>query len=102
MLIILSKSPFFGDYASILDMALRAVQKGEKVGVLHIHNSCTALTSDEYSKRLVDAGLNVYALKADCKVRGMLKKIKKRVKIVDYRDWVKLVMDEYDRIVSWT
>ena len=102
MLIILSKSPFVGDYASIFDMALRAVQKGEKVGVLHIHDSCVALTSDEYSKKLVDAGLNVYALKADCEARGLLKKIKKGVKIVDYQDWVRLVMDEYDRIVSWT
>lgn len=102
MLIILSKSPFVGDYSSILNMALRAVQKGEKVGVLHIHDACTALTSVEYSKRLVDAGLNVYALKADCKARGLLKKTKKSVKIVDYRDWVKLVMDEYDRVVSWT
>ena len=102
MLIILSKSPFVGDYASIFYMALRAVQKGEKVGVLHIHDSCIALTSDEYSKRLVDAGLNVYALKADCEARGLLKKMKKGVKIVDYKDWVRLVMDEYDRIVSWT
>mgnify|MGYP001026408466 FL=1 len=102
MLIILSKSPFLGDYASILDIALKAVQKGEKVGVLHIHDSCIALTSDEYSKKLVDAGLNVYALKADCEARGLLKKIKKGVKIVDYKGWVKLVMDEYDRIVSWT
>jgi sulfur relay protein TusB/DsrH len=101
-LIILSKSPFVGDYASIFDMALRAVQKGEKVGVLHIHNSCVALTSGEYSEKLVDAGLNVYASKADCEARGLLKKIKKGVKIVDYKDWVKLVMDEYDRIVSWT
>ena len=102
MLIILSRSPFIGDYASILDIALRAVQKGEKVGVLHIHDSCIALTSDDYSKKLVDAGLNVYALKADCEARGLLKKIKKEVKIVDYKGWVKLVMDEYDRIVSWT
>ena len=102
MLIILSKSPFVGDYASILEMAFRAVQKGERVGVLHIHNSCFALTSDEYSKKLVDAGLDVYVLKADCEARGLLKKIKKDAKIVDYKDWVRLVMDEYDRIVSWT
>jgi sulfur relay protein TusB/DsrH len=101
MLIILTKSPFVGDYASILDIALKATQKGEKVGVLHIHDSCTALTSNEYSSRLVDAGLNVYALKADCEARGLLKKIKKGTKIIDYKDWVKLVMDEYDRTVSW-
>ena len=102
MLIILSKSPFVSDYASILDIALKAVKKGEKVGVLHIHNSCIALTSDKYSRKLVDAGINVYALKADCEARGLLKKIKRGVKIVDYKDWVNLVMDEYDRIVSWT
>ena len=102
MLIILSKSPFLSDYASILDIALRAVQKGEKVGVLHIQDSCTALTLDEYSKRLVDAGLNVYALKGDCEARGLLKKVKKGAKIVDYKDWVKLVMEEYEKIVSWT
>ncbi len=102
MLIILSKSPFVGDYGSILDIAFRAVQKGEKVGVLHIHDSCVALTSDEYSKKLVDAGLNVYALKADCEARGLLKKIKRTVKIVDYKGWVKLVMGEYDRTISWT
>ena len=102
MLIILGKSPFVGDYASILDVALRAVQKGEKVGVVHIHDSCVALTSDEYFKKLVDAGLSVYALRADCEARGLLRKMKRGVKIVDYKDWVKLVMDEYDRTVSWT
>jgi len=102
LLIILSKSPFVGDYASILDIAFRAVQKGEKVGILHIHNSCIALTLNEYSKKLADAGLNVYALKADCEARGLLKKIKKGVRMVDYKDWVKLVMNEHGRIVSWT
>ena len=102
MLIILSRSPLVGNYASILDMASEAVRKGKKVGVLHIHDSCIALTFDEYFKKLVDAGLDVYALKADCEARGLLKKVKKGVKIVDYKGWVKLVMDEYDRIVSWT
>jgi sulfur relay protein TusB/DsrH len=101
LLIILSKSPFVYDYASIFDMALRAVQKGEKVGVMHIHDSCMALTSGKYSKKLVDAGLKVYALKADCEARGLIKKIKEGVKIVDYKDWVRLVMDKYDRTVSW-
>jgi len=102
LLIIISKSSSVGDYDSIFEVAFRAVQEGEKVGILHIHDSCIALTSDEYSKKLVDAGLNFYALKADCEARGLLKKMKEGVKIVDYKDWVKLVMDEYDRIVSWT
>jgi sulfur relay protein TusB/DsrH len=102
LLIILSKSRFVGDHASILDIALRAAGKGEKVGVLHIQDSCIALASDEYLKQLVHAGLNVYALKADCEARGLLKKMKKTVKTIDYIDWVELVMDEYGRIISWT
>jgi sulfur relay protein TusB/DsrH len=102
LLIILSKSPFVGDYESILDMAFKAVRKGEKVGVLHIQDSCIALTLDGYFEKLVDAGLNVYVLKADCEARGISKKVKKGVKMVDYKGWVKLVMEEYDRIVSWT
>ena len=101
MLIILGKSPVVGDCTAILDVALGAVKKGEKVGVLHIQDSCTALTSDEYSKKLVDNGLDVYALKADCEARGLMKKIKKRVKIVDYKDWIRLVMDEYTGVISW-
>ena len=101
MLIILGKSPVVGDCSAILDVALRVVKKGEKVGVLHIQDSCTALTSDEYSKKLVDNGLDIYALKADCEARGLVKKIKKGVKIVDYKNWVRLVMDEYTRVISW-
>ena len=101
MLIILGKSPVAGDYATILDIALTAAKKGEKVGIIHIQDSCTALTSDEYSKKLVENRLNVYALRADCKARGLMKKIKKGVKTVDYKDWVRLVMDEYTRVISW-
>ena len=101
MLVILGKSLFVGDYESILDIAFRAVHKGEKVGVIHIHDSCIALKSDEYCKKLVDAGLAVYALEADCKARGLMKKINEGVKIVDYKYWVRLVMNEYDGIVSW-
>ncbi len=101
MLIVLGKSPFVGDYATILDIALRAVQKGEKVGVIHIHDACVAIKSDEYFKKLVDAGLYLYALKADCEARSLLEKTKKGVRLVDYKGWVRLVMAEYDRIVSW-
>ena len=101
MLILLNKSPFLDGDGTILDIARRAHQRGEKVGVLHIHDSCIALTLEEYVKRFVETEVGVYALKADCEARGLMKKIVKGVNVVDYKDWVKLLMDEHDRIVSW-
>jgi len=100
LLVILSKPFSANNGTSILDIAFKAAKEGEKVGILHIHDSCIMLTSDQYYQKLVNAGFNVYALKADCEARGLLKKTK-GVKLVTYREWVQLVMNEYKKIVSW-
>lgn len=100
LLVILSKPFSVSTDTSILDIALKAAKEGDKVGILHIHDSCIMLTSSGYYKRLMNAGLNVYALKADCEARGLLKKTK-GVKLVTYREWVQLVMNEYEKIISW-
>jgi len=101
LLITLSKSPFGGGFDSILKLASEMVKKGEKVGILHIQDACIALTLPEYVENTANYGLKLYGLKADCKARGLLGMIDKRVAIADYREWVRLVMDEYDKIVSW-
>mgnify|MGYP002153783619 CR=1 FL=1 len=101
LLIILSKSPFSGGFDSILKVASEMVEMGEKVGILHIQDACIALTLPEYLRKISDNTVKIYGLKADCEARGLLKKVDKRVTIVDYQGWVKLVMDEYDKIVSW-
>ena len=101
MLIILSKSPFGGNFDSILKMASEMVKMGEKIGILHIQDACIALTLPEYVKKIADNRFELYGLKADCEARGLLKRIDKHVTVVDYEGWVKLVMDEYDKILSW-
>jgi len=101
LLIILSKSPFGGNFDSILKMASEVVKMGERVGILHIQDACMTLTLPKYLKKIADHGFELYGLKADCEARGLLKKVDKRVTIVDYQGWVKLVMDKYDKIVSW-
>ena len=102
MLIILSKSSFASDYESPLKLALKAVGKGERVAILHIQDACIAVASDSYLKKLTSSGIEVYALKEDCEARGLLQKMKNRVRTVDYSGWVNLVMNEHDKIVSWT
>lgn len=99
MLLILNKSPFDAQYESFAEIASKAVGK-ERVGILHIQDAGIAVTLDEYCRKAVDNGVNLYVLKEDCQARGLLEKVQRSVKIVDYEGWVKLVMDEYKRIVS--
>jgi len=102
MLIILSKSQSVNDYNSILKIAEKISEKGEKVAILHIQDACIAATMDEYCKRLAEGRIDAYVLSSDCEARGLLEKVGRDVKIVDYKGWVRLVMNQHNRIVSWT
>lgn len=102
MLIVFSKSPSKGNYNSIIEMAARIVERGEKVGILHIQDSCIAATLDKYCETLTKAKIDAYVLRADCQARGLLEKIGRDIKVINYKEWVKLLFDEHKKIVSWT
>jgi len=102
MLIILSKSQSVNSYDSTLKIAEKASEKGEKVAILHIQDACIAATIDEYCKRLAEGRIDAYVLKSDLEARGLLEKVGIDVKIVDYKGWVRLVMKEHDKIISWS
>jgi len=102
MLIILTKSPWSENYGSLLEIARRAVENGEKVDVLYIQDACIAATINEYSDKLAENEIEVYALKTDCDARGLTGEVSGRVKLIDFKQWVKLVMTEHKKIVSWT
>ena len=102
MLIVLSKSPWAENLGFILETAEKVKAKGERVALMHIQDAVIAATLSEYCSRLTDHNVEVFALKADCEARGLLGKISTKAKIVDYKQWVKLMMNEHDRIVSWT
>lgn len=99
MLLILGKSPSREQYESFLEIARKTVRK-EKAGILHVQDACIAATLDEYCRKAVDNGVNLYVLKEDCQARGLLEKVQKSVKVVNYEGWVKLVMNEYEKVVS--
>jgi len=99
LLFILSKSPFKERYETLFEIASKAAER-EKVGILCIQDACIMATLDEYCGKAVESGINLYALKEDCQARGLLRKVQKSVKVVDYEGWVRLVMKEYEKIVS--
>lgn len=102
MLIILSKSPQGQNLNSVLEIASATVEKGERVAILHIQDACTAVTMNEYCERLAENKIDAYALKADCEARGLVEKTGKGVELIDFKQWVKLVMSEHNNVVSWT
>jgi len=102
MLIILTKSPQSGNYGSLLEIARRAAENGEKVAFLCIQDACIAATINECCDKLAENKIELYALKADCEARGLTGKVSRKVKLINYKQWVKLVMVEHKKIVSWT
>jgi sulfur relay protein TusB/DsrH len=90
------------DSVSIFKLAGKLAAKGEEIAFLHIQEACKAATSAEYCNKLAEAGIKAYALKADVEARRLTEKIYPGVELVDYKQWVSLLMDKHDRIVSWT
>ena len=102
MLIILSKSLIGENYNSVLNLAAKLAEKGDKIAVLHIQDACLGATSSEYCARFLESKIDAYALKADIEARGLTEKLCFNVKTIDYRQWVSLLIDEHDKTVSWT
>jgi sulfur relay protein TusB/DsrH len=102
LLVVLSKSPWAENLGFILEIAEKIQVEGEKVAVLHIQDAVIAATMSEYCNRLADSHVAVYVLKSDCVARGVLKRVNPKAKVIDYKQWVKLMMNEHDKVVSWT
>jgi len=98
----LSKSPRAKNYNSILKIAAKLAEKSERTAFLHVQEACMATTSSEHCGKLLKNKIGVYALKADVKTQKLTEKLCPNVKIIDYRQWVSLLMSDHEKIVSWT
>ena len=90
------------DSVSILRLAGKLAEKGEEIALLHIQEACEATASVSYCDKLVEDGIKVYALKADVEARKLIEKTRPGVELIDYKQWISLLMDGHDKIVSWT
>lgn len=90
------------DSTSILMLARKLAEKRKDIALLHIQEACRATTSSEYCSKLQKANIRMYALRADVEARKLTKKMHPSVELVDYEQWVSLLMDKHDKVVSWT
>ena len=89
------------DSASIFKLTGKFAEKHEDIALLHIQEACKATTSAKYCSKLREASIKVYALRADVEARK-LTKMHPSVELIDYRQWVSLLMDKHGKVVSWT
>ncbi len=90
------------DSVSIFKLAAKLAEKGEETAFLHIQEACEATASAEYCSKLLEASIKIYALRADVEARKLTGKIHRSVELIDNEQWVSLLMDKHDRVVSWT
>jgi sulfur relay protein TusB/DsrH len=90
------------DSTSIFKLAGKLVEKHEEIALLHIQEACEATTSSEYCSKLREASIKIYALRGDVEARKLTEKMPPSVELIDYDQWVSLLMDRHDKIVSWT
>jgi sulfur relay protein TusB/DsrH len=90
------------DSVSILKLAGKLAGKGEEIVFLHIQDACKATTSTEYCDKLLEARIKIHALGADVEARRLTEKMHPSVELIDYKQWISLLMDGHDKIVSWT
>ncbi len=90
------------DSTSILKLAGKLAEKREDIALLNIQEACKATASAEYCSKLREASIKVYALRADVEARKLTKKMHPSVELIDYKQWVSLLMDKHGKVVSWT
>ena len=69
---------------------------------MHIQDASKATTLTKYCDSLLEANIKIYAVRADVEARKLTEKMHPGVELIDYKQWVSLLMDKHDRIVSWT
>jgi tRNA 2-thiouridine synthesizing protein B len=94
VLLWLNQAPFECDLAKHMTV-LEAASAG---GALLVQDAVYFATTDK-GRRLLERGVEVYALRDSLEARGVLGRVHDGVTVVDYGDAVDLIMDRYDVVM---
>ena len=94
VLMMLNQSPAECDLTRQLELARGASEVGTVLMMDGVY-----FTATEGGKRLMDAGVHVYALRQSVEARGLTGRTLDGIELVDYDRIVDLIMEEYDIVV---
>ena len=105
VLYITSKSIYVcASQATLLDITLAQKEKGNEVGILLIQDSTLACWNSSVNI-IADAanqGIDIFAIKEDLEARGMIgDKVHPDIKQVNYDEAISIIMDKYEKVITW-
>jgi len=90
--------------STLLDIMKIQKEKGNEVGVLMIQDATLACWKggSNIIAMACSEGINVYAQKEDLVARGIVgEKVLPEVKQVTYDESITLIMDDYEKVITW-
>lgn len=104
LLYIVKRSPFmYSDLERAAELA--SMQKEEnEVGIVLMQDAVLITKKSEKSKMLEEImanGIDIYVIDADCKARGISDVVLEGIKKVGYEEFIDLVMENYEKTVSF-
>ncbi|MFX1520884.1 MAG: sulfurtransferase complex subunit TusB [Promethearchaeota archaeon] len=105
LLYIVKRSSFmYSDLERASELASMQKEAGNDVGIVLMQDAVLITKKSEKSKMLEEImtnGIKIYALEADCKARGINEMVIEGVKKVSYEEFIDLLMEDYEKTVSF-
>ncbi len=105
VLYITSKSIYVcASQGTLLDITMAQKEKGNEVGILLIQDSTLACWNSGVNiiADAADFGIDVYALKEDLEARGIIgDNVHTAIKQVNYDEAISVIMDKYEKVITW-
>lgn len=105
LLYIVRRSPFmYSDLERASELASMQKEEGNDVGMVLMQDAVLITKKSEKSKMLEEImanGINIYVIETDCNARGINEMIIEGVKKVGYEEFIDLVMENYEKTVSF-
>ncbi len=94
----------YSDLERASELASMQKEEGNDVGMVLMQDAVLITKKSEKSKMLEEImvnGINIYVIEADCNARGINEMIIEGVKKVGYEEFIDLVMENYEKTVSF-
>ena len=89
---------------TLLEIIKKQMEHGHEVGVLLLQDSTLACWKNAKNIITDAAGqdVTIFAIKEDLEARGIIgDKAHPKIKQVNYEDAISVIMDDYDKVITW-
>ncbi|NHJ84619.1 MAG: sulfurtransferase complex subunit TusB [Asgard group archaeon] len=89
---------------TLLEMSKKQIEKGNEIAILLIQDSTLAgwKGGQNVIAEAANHGITIYAIKEDLEARGIFNdKIHPGIIPIDYDEAISVIMDKYEKVITW-